>query len=73
MKDYNYEENLEIYHCKACGYSHIRNYTTDAITQGDEEFFVLGTTIKKTNDFYGYDEEVRLYACPKCGTVFIEV
>lgn len=73
MKDYNYEENREIYHCKACGYSHIRNYTTDIIVQGDEEFFVLGNTIKKSNDYYGHDEEVRLYACPKCGTVFIEV
>lgn len=70
MKDYNYEENLEIYHCKACGYSHSRNYTTNMIIQGDEEFFVLGNTIKKNNY---YDEEVRLYACPKCGTVFIEV
>jgi hypothetical protein len=60
MKDYNYEENLEIYHCKACGYSHIRNYTTDVITQGDEEFFVLGSTIKKSNDFYSLIFELRI-------------
>ena len=51
----------ERYICKACGY----------VTHERKGFIELSTIIRHKG--YGRCEEVQLYACPKCGTVHMEV
>ena len=63
--------------CKACGYMYEEIFPKGGdyyeVVKGDEPFIELGLTTKKGNDYYARVEETRLYACPKCGTVHIEV
>lgn len=57
-KKYDWQEDVAKFICGCCGYVY------------EEK---LGTTTKKCNDYYDRVEETRLYACPKCGTVQIEL
>ena len=74
----NWDNDKDIYvkQCKACGYAYADEYNEDGYRQaviGDEDFIELGLTTKKDNGYYERVIEERLYACPKCGTVHIEL
>jgi hypothetical protein len=61
-----------------CGYKHQEGLDDNGKWQdnliGDIEFHrIHGSTFKISEGHWGdYDEEVKLYACPKCGTVRME-
>jgi acetone carboxylase gamma subunit len=70
------EKNVYVKQCKACGYAYAKKYNNNGYYEaviGDKDFIELGLTIKK--GYYSYESvsEERLYACPKCGTVHIEI
>lgn len=72
IKDYEYETDIFTYTCKACGYVYSYRWTKQGreIVKGDCEFIELEEVVKKGL----YDNSlVEMYACPKCGTVHIEV
>lgn len=72
IKDYEYETDSNTYTCKACGYVYADRWTEKGleIIKGDDEFIELEEVVKKGI----YDNTlVKMYACPKCGTVHIEV
>lgn len=75
--DYNCETEERINTCKACGYVHAQKFNDDEMyyetTQGDAPFIELGVIHKPDNNYYQTYTEENLYACPKCGTVHIEV
>lgn len=58
--------------CFACGYRH-NHWDADAedsISDGHQKFIRLHSIqIQKEGNYYSYDQDVKLSACPKCGTV----
>ncbi len=79
IKKYDYDrcdgETIFVCTCKACGYVHESKWTKDgyATVKGDRPFIELGMTTKKGNDYFETLTTTQLYACPKCGTVHIEI
>ena len=76
-KKYDWQEDVAKFIFGCCGYVYeeklgTKYYEREGL-KGEEEFIELGTTTKKCNDYYDRVEETRLYACPKCGTVQIEL
>ncbi len=70
------DKDIYVKQCKACGYAYAEKYNNDGYYEaviGDEQFIELGLTTKKGNDYFETVREERLYACPKCGTVHIEI
>ncbi len=61
-----------------CGYERLQSWQGPTDKEiGEDDFILLETAVIKREKEYscGYDdkEEVYLYACPKCGTVKIEL
>lgn len=70
------DKNVYVKQCRACGYEYAEEYNRDGYYDaviGDKDFIELGVTTRKGDDYYERVTETRLYACPKCGTVHIEV
>ena len=70
------EKNIYVKQCKSCGYAYAEEYNDGGYYEavvGDTEFIELGLTTRKGDDYFETVSEVRLYACPKCGTVHIEL
>jgi predicted RNA-binding Zn-ribbon protein involved in translation (DUF1610 family) len=76
---YDYDENTKTCTCQACGYKHIENLNTSwhETIEGDEEFIEMeGLELHSTNRSSGWYPSHHthvIYACPKCGTLQIEV
>lgn len=63
-----------------CGYEHLREWQLEeGQTTGDKEFITLQHPVIRIEDecFDGWHgsplKDVDIYACPKCGTLKIEV
>lgn len=59
-----------------CGYEHEEAYrTNDGVEIGDEKFIYVDfgryPTIQNKHNYR--DESVDIYACPKCGTLKIDI
>ena len=61
---------IEEQKCSACGHVHKTYYYEEENPEITEEFIRLGLT--SSNSLY-YGNEVRMYACPICGTVQIGI
>lgn len=70
------DKNIYVKQCKACGYAYAGEFNKDGYYEaviGDKDFIELGLTTKKSDGYFESVREERLYACPKCGTVHIEI
>lgn len=63
-----------------CGYEKVEHWRTDdGIGIGDEDFITIDCfgkpfeTSKRKNNWNGDCETTYLYACPKCGTVKMDI
>jgi len=64
--------------CTACGYEHEEEWDTKAkvytTTIGDEKFLAIETMARiKPEHSWDHSRDCYMYACPKCGTVKVEV
>ena len=77
---YDYDIGTRTYSCPVCGYRYIEDTTTAryrSVLEGDEEFIKMESFQLYSTDYSnGWSSSPRshtVYACPKCGTLQIEV
>lgn len=61
-----------------CGYEHEEEFDNEdryyKTINGDDKFKeICGTFLIEDDDYYKLKREVSIYACPKCGTLKIEI
>lgn len=61
--------------CFACGYEYEIDYKggIGEITKGNEEFILMDEHFHKEYNDFPYNRECSIWACPKCGTLKIDV
>ena len=73
---YDWDKHTETHICSICGYKHTKEMGVHGkAIEGDDEFIEMEDVLhsQKRSSYFSDIRSHSVYACPKCGTLQIEV